>query len=75
MYMADGLWVDGFIRAIGSCGIIHGFFHGEWWVLLFIDVRDISVLLIGSFGTDQFFIFQFIFLWDIFTAVSGYNTP
>ena len=23
MYMADGLWVDGFIRAVGTCGILH----------------------------------------------------
>ena len=23
-YMADGLWVDGFIRVIGTCGIING---------------------------------------------------
>ena len=23
MYMPDGLWVDGFIGVVGTCGILH----------------------------------------------------
>ena len=35
IYMADGLWVDGFIRVVGTCGIIYmgNVFHynGGFW--------------------------------------------